>query len=843
MAQDAVSFSLITIFIPSFHQTSNHHQQDGIDCQYITTYVHDYNKEIGNDGDFHVNLKQTFYTADYKTHRKKSKDENDQKDERSLRLQSSPIRLLSSSLDIQESKNDNVTLTDYKSDKMCSFVVLLIKNEFIVYYEDYSDYMDGEILRFKKAKNEAEITTAAISSNGHDLAVGYNDGTINIMVQILPLINQYWREKKLNDSVHHPKDNIVKRTLHWHSLPVKSLCYMSTPGSHAAPTLLSGGEEAVLVTWNLERGFTRPTHTLPRIAKGCITHITTNSYTSSTSHSKDAGIVIRCMDDTVQYILGHNHSVRWKIQGLATCLNECSTPLGKQADSSRVILRIDPRTNLPILTNLPGAPGFIHWYDPQSGCVVGELEAAPYNRISRKEADHLAYPRPNITHLVLSNSGDDMITIDTMLSENKNVGALIQVDKRSGEEMSMTTNIKFWHWSNDLEQRNSREASSKGMPFEMIAAMPSPHGLFNGQVDALAISPDGSRACSLSHQEGFFHVWVKNEVKVDAKSPSIPAWSRLYKVAIPGHARSTSVKYTATNVESTISFSNDGSVLAVASGSTITLWDHVTATLLNSVHAADDVREIYFSRSPMDMMLAIGFSSVSMLSTVGDGYLGDGTWSYKLAKNLIIDDAKVELGIVTPLLSRKEIAVTLKATKTGSNSKVTTRIVIIDSLTGRPKQRMDGSPLYHDIDGNVCCLSDLSQTKASWTSDTASIVVLTDHHDMYMIEIDEKQNGEADHSTTRIPFSRKMKVNTNTALVSNDAPKITEYPPKRLFSQYQSEDDNKAKDSFGLFLTGNHDDLSSGLTECTVPSSQLPPLSAAFSQAFLGRKFRKVASP
>ena len=34
----------------------------------------------------------------------------------------------------------------------------------------------------------------------------------------------------------------------------------------------------------------------------------------------------------------------------------------------------DPITNYPMLTNLPGAPGMVHWYDPTSASVVGTLE-------------------------------------------------------------------------------------------------------------------------------------------------------------------------------------------------------------------------------------------------------------------------------------------------------------------------------------------------------------------------------------------------------------------------------------------------------------------------------------
>ena len=77
------------------------------------------------------------------------------------------------------------------------------------------------------------------------------------------------------------------------------------------------------------------------------------------------------------------------------------------------IIHMDPKLQVPMLTRLAGAPGFAHWFDPKSNQVIGELEIAPYNCISRKEKYHKTYPRPTITHMVLSNSGNDLITIDT----------------------------------------------------------------------------------------------------------------------------------------------------------------------------------------------------------------------------------------------------------------------------------------------------------------------------------------------------------------------------------------------------------------------------------------------
>ena len=127
--------------------------------------------------------------------------------------------------------------------------------------------------------------------------------------------------------MHHPKNKVLRRKLHCQSLPVETLCYQGVHKSPAAPSLLSGGEEPVLVTWNIGRGHNRPTYTLPRISKGCLTHISSYDRFSSNEDTGSLDVIIRSMDTTLQLIHGHRHAVKWKIQGVASAMNEwCVVP-------------------------------------------------------------------------------------------------------------------------------------------------------------------------------------------------------------------------------------------------------------------------------------------------------------------------------------------------------------------------------------------------------------------------------------------------------------------------------------------------------------------------------------
>lgn len=57
------------------------------------------------------------------------------------------------------------------------------------------------------------------------------------------------------------------------------------------------------------------------------------------------------------------------------------------------------------LSNLPGAPGMVHWYDAESASVVGTLKVAPYNRVSRRDAAEPHVPAPAVTHLAVGDRG------------------------------------------------------------------------------------------------------------------------------------------------------------------------------------------------------------------------------------------------------------------------------------------------------------------------------------------------------------------------------------------------------------------------------------------------------
>jgi len=531
-------------------------------------------------------------------------------------------------------------------------------------------------------KQSSAYSSVAISPDVRDLALGRANGKIDVLDNVFDNVAEFLcrigsssststlatagvMEKKEVGKLKHPDVVTVRRTVHWHSHPVRALTFLIPPLSHSSSTaaiarnnngvgsnpisksLLSGGEESVLVTWQLDRNDHRPSHFVSRIAQGGIIHVACCPYSGK--------IVVSSLDNSIQCFSGSNYEKIWMEQGLA------SAPLHQEEEEGVVVkengkvsapvkggifLAKDPITHVPILGNLPGAPGMVHWYDPKSASVVGTLEVAPYNRVSRRDPINDPHiPAPAITHLAFGQNGRDLVTVDTSWTENTSVGCnyTLQGPTGSTTEMNMCTNIKFWTYvdapqSSKVEQRKRRNGEMP-MSYELVSSMVAPHGR-NGQVYALAITPDGSTACTLSREEDAFRVWVKNTSYSlsAAKEMGSTLWKCLYRVRSPsGYANLLSG--CELMGEGLVSFSSDGSVLSVAYGPYLTLWDHANATLLTSVSidsdgagASQDIRQVHFLTDSDDAILISTATQIGVKSPFGGGtnpcYLGQDEWSF-----------------------------------------------------------------------------------------------------------------------------------------------------------------------------------------------------------------------
>jgi len=412
-----------------------------------------------------------------------------------------PFRMLSAT-NALPGANNNTTKQN------CSiFVVLARANVISVYYDQLDSSESFPPMSISMPSNNP-LTAAGISLNKADITCGHYRGNIRVMNNILSDIALYHiatkKAKQFNEGSStstskttnlppDPRKNMIISRVHWHALPVTSMVYdsMSYPMD---PLLYSGGDESVLVTWQISQGRDRPVHVHPRIALGGIVHLSSSDRCDDNPAS---GILVYCEDNTLQLLESHNKGRMWKVQGLA----------GAQNDNKGVSLQMDPRSDGQknsqlVVTGLAQAPGYIHWFDPTRERLASSLEIVPYNRISKTEPDERPLPKPTITGHVFSKNGEDLITIDESQTENVYVGASEEPTK--GDEYGTVSTIRFWSW-NDSSSAQGESAP----PYYEIASMTYPHGPKN-RISTIDMSKDGALACTVSCNENAFRVWQKN---------------------------------------------------------------------------------------------------------------------------------------------------------------------------------------------------------------------------------------------------------------------------------------------------------------------------------------------
>ena len=258
-------------------------------------------------------------------------------------------------------------------------------------------------------------------------------------------------------------------------------------------------------------------------------------------------------------------------------------------------------------------------------------------------------PTPVVTHMAVGRSGRDMVTVDEVWTENASVGAAYDLVGPGGDvvPMNVCTSIKFWSHvdssgpsrSRSAEKQRKRRNGDVPMGYELVSSMAAPHGR-GGEVCALAVSPDGGVACTLSREEDAFRVWSKN-----TEAP-VGKWKCHYKVGTPsGYASLLSRGVNSSSLgQQLVAFSTDGTVLSVSYGPYVTLWDHSDATLLTSLslddkaavpsRASEEIQTINFLTGNDDAMLLTTASQIGVKSPFGGArscYLGDDEWSLDVA--------------------------------------------------------------------------------------------------------------------------------------------------------------------------------------------------------------------
>ncbi|KAF9173385.1 hypothetical protein BGX21_002483 [Mortierella sp. AD011] len=309
-------------------------------------------------------------------------------------------------------------------------------------------------------------------------------------------------------------DRPVTTTMHWHAHQVAALTFTSD-GTY----LLSGGEESVLVIWQLQTGFKQ---FLPRLGSE-IKHITV---------SPDQGLyAIGHQDNSINVIRSVDLKIKTAIQGLKFAyVNHLNQPLSTG-------LVIEPRNGHVVLNGLPGT---LQFYDPIKEQHIMELEITPRNKVSRTDDKEIIPPR--VMHCAFSS--------------DKAARWMATVDGRDDHETTPELYLKFWEYDDDAHT------------YILNTRVDAPH---SKEITSCIFNPrEGNQAPMVvtTSLDGTFKVWeLTHQGEARRGIEAERAWScrstGFYRDMVPHCA----------------GFSSDGSLLAVAYGQIITLWNPFLNTL------------------------------------------------------------------------------------------------------------------------------------------------------------------------------------------------------------------------------------------------------------------------
>ncbi|KAG6614915.1 WD40 repeat-like protein [Phytophthora cinnamomi] len=397
-------------------------------------------------------------------------------------------------------------------------------------------------------KHLRDVTCVAVSPTQREFSIG--DG-----------VGQIYRYHQLQPQTAGDDSAPSAAKLHWHSHAVRCLQYSSNGQS-----LLSGGEECVLVSWNLESG--RRAY-LPRLPAAV----------EVIAPRRDGGVYAVGLSDDV--LFQYNPVTReqeWEARGLDRAGGSAAASLPSRQ------LVVDPVSKALVLNGSSGA-GVLQFYEPFADRVLQTLLLSERNQVTRTEDETL--PTLQASHSCFSVRGNALVTLHA------------PSEATSGDEQA----LRFW----------TRRVDGS---FFVNTAVDAPHG--RALVTNVVFSPSHHGDCVVTADEqGDFKVWKKTQTEGGGVS-----W----------HCQSV-VRFRDEPVTA-VGFARDGSLLAVAYGSKLTLWDVATHSLRRVIPSADGqkIRQVVFPGENSPFVVIVTVDQVQVWNLLSLSLW----WRYTVPKDAVV---------------------------------------------------------------------------------------------------------------------------------------------------------------------------------------------------------------
>ncbi|GLC42212.1 hypothetical protein PLESTB_000643100 [Pleodorina starrii] len=434
-------------------------------------------------------------------------------------------------------------------------------------------------------KHTKPYTCLALSADDSLIAAGDVSGRILLWRSFEHCVPSALRDREAGGGKVHAAVQPPLTTLHWHAHPVGALTF-SPDGTY----LLSGGYEGVLVMWQVE---SNNRNYLPRLGAPLVG--------LHPSPADPAKYVVRQADNVVRVVNAATMKVEVSVVGLqpppAALL---PPPAGVAGGGAAVLAPAAPVGGSSAAAATPlgygsGGGGVLvlscenaqlQFYDIARDRHLKLLQVAPRNTVSTTESAHpgpagaaagsppdTPLP-PFVSYLALSADGSVMATVD--------------VRPDAGPYGSTESCLKFW----DSSASGSRSGSGSGSgpegapaPFALNTRVDEPH---RDVVTSLAYHPCRHLAVTTGGfgAESEFKVWVQERRRPEAAAAAGGGGRRRGGGAVVTSWRCRSTGGYKGLPLAAAAFSADGSVLAVAAGARVTLWDAESNALAAVLPAA-----------------------------------------------------------------------------------------------------------------------------------------------------------------------------------------------------------------------------------------------------------------
>ncbi|GAA5904549.1 Nan1p [Sporobolomyces salmoneus] len=350
-----------------------------------------------------------------------------------------------------------------------------------------------------------ELTALAFHPAETYFATGNTKGQIRLWYNVLERPSS---DEKDTQQVEKKKKVAAPTTslLHWHVHPISSLSF--TPNG---AYLLSGGQEAVIVLWQLH---TNHQEYVPRLGAP----IQTLTVVDGGREGGEQMVAARLADGSIVFVGSQRLKIEKTIAGLKS--DSIATPTSSRPNHP-IPLAVDPSNANLVLPS--GHPSSLQFYSPSNDSQVLELEISPSNRVS------------SATDKVIEPTRVERVAFST--PEQGNGGYwMATVDEWQSGDYHPVRHLKFW--------RNKGDSQS----FSLSTRIDRPH---SHPLTSLSFSPSPAQPILLT-------------TSLDS---SIKLWSY---AASAWHCRTALSRRNLTPLAS--NFSKDGSMFAVAFEDSVGVW-------------------------------------------------------------------------------------------------------------------------------------------------------------------------------------------------------------------------------------------------------------------------------